>query len=119
MPSFRLRVVKCRRESSPHFRALVSSFAQTAFPTSPPSEQRRALQQNPLAGYVINGSTSESVLLTWPEVYREWEIALDKSSPSKELIAGTGAESTIETIAHTNHASHRLPSCPRPHAQLL
>ncbi len=58
-----------------------------------------------LAGYVINGSTSESVLLTWPEVYREWEIALDKTAPAKELIAGTGAESTIETIAHTNHAA--------------
>ena len=58
-----------------------------------------------LAGYVINGSTSESVLLTWTEVYLDWEIALDQSSPGKELIAATGAESTAESIAHTNHAA--------------
>jgi 4-hydroxy-2-oxoglutarate aldolase len=58
-----------------------------------------------LAGYVINGSTSESVLLRWSEVYRQWEIALEHATGGKELIAGTGAESTIETIAHTNHAA--------------
>jgi 4-hydroxy-2-oxoglutarate aldolase len=58
-----------------------------------------------LAGYVINGSTSESVLLRWSEVYRQWEIALEAAASDKELVAGTGAESTIETIAHTNHAA--------------
>src|SRR5580693_5958579 len=58
-----------------------------------------------LAGYVINGSTSESVLLRWSEVYRQWEVALEHAAAGKELVAGTGAESTIETIAHTNHAA--------------
>ncbi len=58
-----------------------------------------------LAGYVINGSTSESVLLRWSEVYRQFEVAVEKAAPEKELVAGTGAESTIETIAHTNHAA--------------
>jgi 4-hydroxy-2-oxoglutarate aldolase len=58
-----------------------------------------------LAGYVINGSTSESVLLLWSEVYRQWEIAVGAAASDKELVAGTGAESTVETIAHTNHAA--------------
>jgi 4-hydroxy-2-oxoglutarate aldolase len=58
-----------------------------------------------LAGYVVNGSTSESVLLRWEEVYRIWEIAKDVAAPGKILIAGTGAESTAETIEHTNKAA--------------
>jgi 4-hydroxy-2-oxoglutarate aldolase len=58
-----------------------------------------------LAGYVINGSTSESVLLRWSEVYRAFEAALEHTTGGKELVAGTGAESTAESIAHTNHAA--------------
>jgi 4-hydroxy-2-oxoglutarate aldolase len=58
-----------------------------------------------LAGYVPNGSTSESVLLRWEEVYRVWEAVRDAAAPGKILIAGTGAESTAETIEHTNRAA--------------
>jgi 4-hydroxy-2-oxoglutarate aldolase len=58
-----------------------------------------------LAGYVPNGSTSESVLLLWEEVYKVWEAVRDAAAPGKILIAGTGAESTSETIAHTNRAA--------------
>ncbi len=58
-----------------------------------------------LAGYVPNGSTSESVLLLWEEVYKIWEAVRDAAAPGKILIAGTGAESTAETIEHTNRAA--------------
>jgi 4-hydroxy-2-oxoglutarate aldolase len=58
-----------------------------------------------LAGYLVNGSTSESVLLRWEEVYRIWETAREAAAPGKTLIAGTGAESTAETIEHTNRAA--------------
>lgn len=58
-----------------------------------------------LAGYVLNGSTSESVLLLWSEVYRVWETAKEAAAPGKILIAGTGAESTSETIEHTHRAA--------------
>jgi 4-hydroxy-2-oxoglutarate aldolase len=61
--------------------------------------------QTKLAGYVPNGSTSESVLLLWEEVYKVWEAVRDAAAPGKILIAGTGAESTAETIAHTNRAA--------------
>src|SRR6202030_1214751 len=58
-----------------------------------------------LAGYVLNGSTGESVLLRWEEIYRLWEAAKEAASPGKILIAGTGAESTPETIEHTTRAA--------------
>lgn len=58
-----------------------------------------------LAGYVPNGSTSESVLLRWEEVYKIWETVKESASAQKMLIAGTGAESTAETIEHTNRAA--------------
>jgi dihydrodipicolinate synthase/N-acetylneuraminate lyase len=58
-----------------------------------------------LAGYVVNGSTSESVLLCWEEIYRIWETAKEAAAPGRTLIAGTGAESTVETIEHTNRAA--------------
>jgi 4-hydroxy-2-oxoglutarate aldolase len=58
-----------------------------------------------LAGYVVNGSTSESVLLKWEEVYRVWEAAKAAATLGRTMIAGTGAESTGETIEHTNRAA--------------
>jgi 4-hydroxy-2-oxoglutarate aldolase len=58
-----------------------------------------------LAGYVPNGSTSESVLLRWEEVYKNWETVKAAAAAEKILIAGSGAESTAETIEHTNRAA--------------
>ncbi len=58
-----------------------------------------------LAGYVSNGSTGESVLLRWEEIYRVWETAKEAAAPGKTLVAGTGAEATAETIEHTNRAA--------------
>jgi 4-hydroxy-2-oxoglutarate aldolase len=61
--------------------------------------------ETPLAGYALNGSTGESVLLLWSEVYRVWETGRDAAASGKILIAGTGAESTSETIEHTARAA--------------
>jgi len=58
-----------------------------------------------LAGYVLNGSTGESVLLRWEDIYRIWEAAREVAAPEKTLVAGTGAESTAETIEQTNRAA--------------
>ena len=58
-----------------------------------------------VTGYVLNGSTGESVLLRWEEIERVWEAARDSAAPGKILIAGTAAESTAETIEHTNRAA--------------
>jgi 4-hydroxy-2-oxoglutarate aldolase len=58
-----------------------------------------------VAGYVLNGSTGESVLLRWEEIERVWEAAREEAAPGKILIAGTAAESTAETIEHSNRAA--------------
>src|ERR1700722_14318963 len=42
-----------------------------------------------LSGYVVMGSTGESVLLTTEEKYLLWELVAKHAAPDKLLIAGT------------------------------
>ncbi len=58
-----------------------------------------------LAGYVVCGSTGESVLLDHNERFQFWEWVAEAAAPEKILIAGTGAESVRETLALTNKAA--------------
>jgi 4-hydroxy-2-oxoglutarate aldolase len=58
-----------------------------------------------LAGYVVLGSTGESVLLSPAEVDGVLATAKEAAAPGKKLIAGTGAESTAETIEKTKRAA--------------
>src|SRR4029077_1071244 len=58
-----------------------------------------------LAGYVSVGSTGESVLLSRNEVETVLVAVQESAAPGKLLIAGTGAESTAETIERTKRAA--------------
>jgi 4-hydroxy-2-oxoglutarate aldolase len=58
-----------------------------------------------LAGYVVLGSTGESVMLTSDEKTAMWELVAQHAAPGKLLIAGTGVESVRETVALTNRAA--------------
>jgi 4-hydroxy-2-oxoglutarate aldolase len=58
-----------------------------------------------LAGYVAIGSTGESVLLSRKEVEAVLVAVKESAAPGKLLIAGTGAESTAETIERTKRAA--------------
>ena len=58
-----------------------------------------------LAGYVVLGSTGESVLLTPSERDGILATAIETAANGKKLIAGTGAESTAETILRTKRAA--------------
>ena len=58
-----------------------------------------------LSGYVVCGSTGESVMLTPEEKYLCWEIVAQHAAPEKLLIAGTGVESVRETVDLTNRAA--------------
>lgn len=58
-----------------------------------------------LAGYVAIGSTGESVLLSRKEVETVLVAVKESAAPGKRLIAGTGAESTAETIERTKRAA--------------
>ncbi len=58
-----------------------------------------------LAGYVVCGSTGESVMLTTEEKVRLWSLVAEAAAPEKLLLAGTGMESVRETVALTNQAA--------------
>src|SRR4051794_20015965 len=71
----------------------------------------RKLEQNvehycrtPLAGIVVLGSTGEAVLLSCEERRDALKTARDAAANDKVLIAGTGAESAIETLQLTEYA---------------
>jgi 4-hydroxy-2-oxoglutarate aldolase len=58
-----------------------------------------------LSGYVVCGSTGESVMLTTEEKIQLWEWVAQYAAPEKLLIAGTGMESVAETVALSNRAA--------------
>ena len=58
-----------------------------------------------LSGYVVCGSTGESVSLTPEEKITLWEWVAQYAAPDKLLMAGTGVESVRETVALTNRAA--------------
>ena len=58
-----------------------------------------------LAGYVVLGSTGESVLLSRAEMDEILATAKEAAGKEKRLLAGTGAESTAETIERTKRAA--------------
>ena len=58
-----------------------------------------------LSGYVVMGSTGESVMLTTDEKIAMWEMVAKHAAPEKLLIAGTGVESVRETVCLTNRAA--------------
>lgn len=59
----------------------------------------------PLSGYIVNGSTGESVLLSFAEIDRVWTAAREAAASGKLLIAGAGVDSTAETIARSRRAA--------------
>jgi 4-hydroxy-2-oxoglutarate aldolase len=58
-----------------------------------------------LSGYVVSGSTGESVYLTTEEKQKLWEWVAEYAGSGKLLMAGTGMESVRETVALTNIAA--------------
>ena len=70
--------------------------------------------QYELAGYVIGGSTGENVYLTDNERDVLLKTAKETAAPGRKLIAGTGCESTINTIAATNRAAELGVCCASP-----
>jgi 4-hydroxy-2-oxoglutarate aldolase len=58
-----------------------------------------------LSGYVVCGSTGESVLLSADEKLLLFEWVAQHAAPEKALIAGTSAESVRECVLMTNRAA--------------
>ena len=64
-----------------------------------------------LAGYVVCGSTGESVYLTESEKIFLWEEVAKFTPSTRLLLAGTGMESVRETVHLTNLAAERGYKC--------
>ncbi|HEV2990391.1 MAG TPA: dihydrodipicolinate synthase family protein [Candidatus Angelobacter sp.] len=61
--------------------------------------------RTPAAGMVILGSTGEAVMLSDEERREVLRITAEVATPEKVLIAGTGAESVLETLKLTEYAA--------------
>ncbi|MFI5097916.1 MAG: 4-hydroxy-tetrahydrodipicolinate synthase [Candidatus Acidiferrales bacterium] len=68
-------------------------------------ENIRRYNKTGLAGYLVLGSTGEAVMLQRAEGDAVLAAVKEVAAPEKLLIAGTGAESTAETIARTKRAA--------------
>jgi len=88
------------------FPALVTPFAQdeSVFLSAVQQNVHR-YNQTAITGFVVLGSTGEAVMLSREEADSVLSTAKEAAAPSKLLIAGTGAESTTETIARTKRAA--------------
>jgi len=69
------------------------------------SENLHGWNQYPLRGYVVLGSNGELVLLSAQERVRVLETARDAIPPDKLMIAGTGCQSTEQTVELTKSAA--------------
>jgi 4-hydroxy-2-oxoglutarate aldolase len=61
--------------------------------------------RTPIAGMVVLGSTGEAVMLSDEERLEVLRVTAEVAAPEKVLIAGTGAESAIETLRLTEQAA--------------
>jgi 4-hydroxy-2-oxoglutarate aldolase len=88
------------------FPALTTPFqADESVHLSELKENIQRYNQTGVAGYVVLGSTGESVMLSRDEADSIFVTVRDAATPEKLLIAGTGAESTAETIVRTKRAA--------------
>jgi 4-hydroxy-2-oxoglutarate aldolase len=67
----------------------------------------RTLNDEPLAGYLVGGSNGEFTSLSWDERLEVVAAAREVVPRNRLLIAGSGAESTRDTIALTREMAQR------------
>ncbi len=88
------------------FPALITPFDERGEVSIPAIRRNIHLfNKTQVAGYLALGSTGETVLLRPNESMVVLETVREAAAPGKVLIAGTGAESTAETIERTKHAA--------------
>ena len=88
------------------FAGLTTPYAHDGSVSLPDLKQNvHRYNETDLAGYVALGSTGESVLLTRAEMDGILGAVRESAAKGKMLLAGTGAESTAETIERTKRAA--------------
>ncbi|HUT08373.1 MAG TPA: dihydrodipicolinate synthase family protein [Candidatus Latescibacteria bacterium] len=87
------------------FAALTTPFAGDEIATDKLRGNVEKYNQTNLSGYLVLGSTGESVSLTDGESLRLVEAVVAAAHPGKKILVGTARESTKLTIAFTNRAA--------------
>lgn len=82
--------------------ALTTPFAGEDISTEKIKDNVRRLNATSVTGYLVLGSTGESVSLTDAESLALVEAVLEAAAPEKKVLVGTARESTKGTIAFTN-----------------
>lgn len=85
--------------------ALTTPFVGEEISTARMRENVRRLNGTGIGGFLVLGSTGESVSLSDDESLALVEAVLEAAAPDKKILVGTARESTRETIAFAN----RLP----------
>lgn len=84
------------------FAALTTPFIKDRISPEKLGENIQKYNRFQLAGYVVLGSTGESVYLTDEESEKLVEAVKESASKEKKIIAGTARESTKATLEFTN-----------------
>jgi 4-hydroxy-2-oxoglutarate aldolase len=84
------------------YAALTTPFEGDGVSVSKLRDNIRAFNRFDLAGYVVLGSTAETVYLSDAESERLVAAAVEAAAPGKPVIAGSARESTKLTIEFTN-----------------
>jgi 4-hydroxy-2-oxoglutarate aldolase len=88
------------------FAALTTPFrADDSLDLAGLAENVARYNRTDLAGLVVTGSTGEAALLSADESERVWATVLENIAPTKTALAGTGAETTAETIKRSHRAA--------------
>ncbi len=89
------------------YAALTTPFVGDEISTAKMRDNVARYNRTDLAGYLVLGSTGESVFLTDAESEVLVEAVLDAAGPAKHVLVGTARESTRETIAFTNRVARK------------
>jgi len=89
------------------YAALTTPFVGDEVSTDKIRENVQKLNRTGLAGYLVLGSTGESVSLTDGEALRLVEAVVEAAAPGKKVLVGTARESTKGTIDFTNSLTGR------------
>jgi 4-hydroxy-2-oxoglutarate aldolase len=89
------------------YAALTTPFDGDEVSTDKIRENVQKLNRTDLAGYLVLGSTGESVSLTDAESLKLVEAVLAAAAPEKKILVGTARESTKGTIDFTNSLAGR------------
>ena len=86
---------------------IVTPFLQEEIAHDYLAENVKKLSKSGITGLVVLGSNGENVFLSEKEKFEVMKTVIQSASPEMTIIAGTGCESTRETIHLTNRMAER------------